>query len=172
MSSFSRGMTLGIGIGAVVASVATAGVFRWTASDPPLHEDRAEMVHDMGGGVMPFAMDKTTHIFQMTDSGGIQDVVAKEATDTATTRLVRQHLMHEARRFGQGDFTDPMALHGPNMPGVAELSAGAERLQVAYRELPDGGRIVYSTSDPELVTAVHRWFGAQLSDHGADATYR
>jgi hypothetical protein len=39
-------------------------------------------------------------------------------------------------------------------------------------ELPHGAQITFITSDLKLITALHRWFGAQLSDHGADATYR
>lgn len=27
----------------------------------------------------------------------------------------------------------------------------------------------FSTQDRHLLTAIHRWFGAQLSEHGADA---
>jgi hypothetical protein len=38
--------------------------------------------------------------------------------------------------------------------------------------VPDGARITFTASEINLITAVHRWFGAQLSDHGADATFR
>jgi hypothetical protein len=41
-----------------------------------------------------------------------------------------------------------------------------------YTALPNGGQITFTTDDLHLITATHRWFGAQLSDHGADATYR
>jgi len=58
------------------------------------------------------------------------------------------------------------------MPGLAQLSAGAAKLRVAYEDVPAGGRITFSSDDRDLVTAVHRWFAAQLSDHGSDATYR
>jgi hypothetical protein len=52
------------------------------------------------------------------------------------------------------------------------LSAGAARIRVSCEPLPNGAEITFSTDDPHLITALHRWFGAQLSDHGADATYR
>jgi len=132
---------------------------------------QAEVRH-RGHDVMPFSLDRTTHVFEMTVTGGVQDVVVKSPADSAQVPLIRRHLRHEAGRFRSGDFSDPRALHGSGMPGVAELSAAGGGLQVEYRDLPDGGRIVYTASDPELVTAIHRWFGAQLSDHGADATYR
>jgi hypothetical protein len=40
---------------------------------------------------------------------------------------------------------------------------------VEYRELPNGAEIVYSSGDPALIAAVHRWFDAQLAEHGPDA---
>jgi hypothetical protein len=58
------------------------------------------------------------------------------------------------------------------MPGVQDLSASAARIRVSYQPLPDGAQITFSTDDLHLITALHRWFGAQLSDHGADAAYR
>ncbi len=160
-----------VALGAALGSLATFGVLRGHR-DHLVQPDREAMVHEMGGEVMPFDLDKTTHIFEMTDSGGIQDVVAKDTSDNQQIELIRRHLEHEAARFGSGDFSDPAMLHGKSMPGLAELSAGSDRLRVEYVALPDGGRILYSTHDPRLITAVHRWFGAQLSDHGPDATYR
>ena len=38
-----------------------------------------------------------------------------------------------------------------------------------YTALPTGAEITFETSDIYLLTAIHRWFGAQLSEHGADA---
>lgn len=150
------------------------GTDSFFGTDPrePVGSERAHQIHEMGGSVMPFDLEATTHIFEMTDSGGIQDVVAKEPDDTATIRLIRQHLVHEADLFRRGDFRDPMTLHGGDMPGVQALSDGMDRLRVHYETLPEGARIVFGTEDPGLVTALHRWFGAQLSDHAADARYR
>jgi hypothetical protein len=55
---------------------------------------------------------------------------------------------------------------------VKELAASAGRIRIDYQPLPNGAQIVFSTDELRLITALHRWFGAQLSDHGADATYR
>lgn len=162
---------------ALLGAAITAGAMSWQSAPEPAEPDvaqseRAQHVHEMGANVMPFALEKTTHVFEMTDSGGIQDVVANEPADTATIRLIRQHLRDETELFRRGDFRDPMSLHGEDMPGVQELTAGSDRVRVEYQELPDGARITFTTDDPALLTAVHRWFGAQLSDHAADATYR
>ena len=133
---------------------------------------RQEHIHQQGHGVMPFDLSKTTHIFQMTEEGGIQQVVAKDPKDLDQIRLIQQHLRNETARFQLGDFSDPATLHGEDMPGLKELQEGALRIAITYANLPTGAKITFATQDLHLVTAVHRWFGAQLSEHGADANYR
>ena len=128
-----------------------------------------EHVHAMSHGVMPFAMAQTVHIFRMTESGGVQRVVAKKADAADQIALIRQHLQHEAESFQRGDYSDPATLHGADMPGIDDLRRGAGQIKVAYAPLPDGAEIVFQTSDIRMLTAIHRWFGAQLSEHGADA---
>lgn len=126
-------------------------------------------VHHMSHSVMPFDIATSLHIFRMTDTGGEQRVIARDPGDTRQVALIRQHLRHEASRFQRGDYSDPAALHGADMPGLAELQAGASRIQVSYAEVPAGGALTFSTTDRHLITQIHRWFGAQLSEHGADA---
>jgi len=135
-------------------------------------DDRQDMIHGMGGQVMPFDLSKTLHIFEMTESGGIQQVVIRDPADLDQVPIIQQHLRHEAMSFSSGDYSDPTSLHGAEMPGVKELVASAARIRIDYEPLPNGAQIVFSTDDLRLITALHRWFGAQLSDHGADATYR
>jgi len=55
------------------------------------------------------------------------------------------------------------------MPGLAALSAGASRIHVRYAQTPAGAQIAFTTADPALIAALHRWFAAQVSDHGHDA---
>jgi hypothetical protein len=118
---------------------------------------------------MPFDLSQTVHVFRMTETGGIERVVAKDPSASEQIALVQRHLQHEAQLFQQGDFSDPAALHGEDMPGLRELRAGAARMKISYASLPNGGEIRFETHDLRLLTAVHRWFGAQLSEHGADA---
>jgi hypothetical protein len=128
-----------------------------------------EHVHDASHGVMPFDMSKTMHVFAMTDDGGVQKVVAREKTASDQIELIRRHLRHEANAFSNGNFADPGHLHGESMPGLADVKANAARIRVTYAELPDGAQITFQSADMHTITAIHRWFGAQLSEHGADA---
>jgi len=56
------------------------------------------------------------------------------------------------------------------MPGLAQLkSAKPGEIRILYTNVDDGGKIEYFAKRPELIAAIHQWFDAQLSDHGADA---
>jgi hypothetical protein len=135
----------------------------------PAHQTKQENVHHMGHEVMPFDLSKTIHIFRMTDSGGVQRVIVRDTATTDQVTLIQQHLQKEASAFQRGDYSDPASLHGVNMPGLKDLQAGASHINVTYSALPNGAEIIFETSDLHLLTAIHRWFGAQLSEHGADA---
>jgi hypothetical protein len=126
-------------------------------------------VHGHGHEVMPFSLAETIHIFRMTEDGGTQKVVVRNRSSADQIRKIRGHLSKEAAEFQKGNFSDPAHLHGPTMPGLPEMQAGAPRMKITYRELPDGAEIQFQASDIALITAIHRWFGAQLSEHGSDA---
>lgn len=128
-----------------------------------------EHVHSMSHNVMPFEMAKTIHVFRMTESGGVQRVIVKDRGEAEQIKLIQQHLAEEAARFQHGDFSDPASLHGARMPGLTDLQRDAVRIKISYAKLPEGAEITFETTDLHLVTAIHRWFGAQLSEHGADA---
>ena len=127
------------------------------------------MVEQHGAEVMPFSLAATTHIFTKTADGGVQQVVTKH-DDPKQAALIRGHLTGIARQFSAGDFGAPQQIHGNAMPGLAALrTAPRGALNIDYRDLPNGGEIVYRTNDPRLISALHEWFDAQLSDHGHDA---
>lgn len=132
---------------------------------------RQQEVAKRGVTVMPFDLDKTIHVFQRLKEGGRQTVTAKDPQDKKQISLIQEHLQHEAVRFDKGDFGDPAKLHGEDMPGLKALQANADQVAVRYQPLVDGGEVVYTASTPELVKALHDWFGAQVSDHGEHARH-
>ena len=90
----------------------------------------------MAHGVMPFDMSKTVHVFKMTESGGVQQVVAKDPDATDEIALTQQHLRHEAESFQRADYSDPAMLHGTDMPGLKELEARAQHIKGSYAMAP------------------------------------
>lgn len=134
-----------------------------------IHQRHAE-VAARGAHVMPFELDETSHIFQKTTTGGLQQVTANDQKNTKQIDLIRTHLLAETQKFQRGDFSSPAKIHGADMPGLAELSEGVAQINIRYVALPAGGEIHYTTSEPNLIAAIHRWFDAQVADHGAHAS--
>lgn len=135
----------------------------------PASPARLDEVAERGSHVMPFHLEKTQHVFNKTEHGGIQQVIAKDAGDSEQIALIRQHLADISERFKQGDFSKQRRIHGDDMPGLAELSSQYRSVRFDYRELPNGAEIEYSAEQPALVDAIHRYFNAQLSDHARHA---
>ncbi|MDV7213345.1 hypothetical protein [Azotobacter beijerinckii] len=139
------------------------------AGDASAPQTRQEHIHHQGHRVMPFVLGRTLHVFRMTETGGSMRVVLRDVGAKDQLPLIQRHLLHMTARFSSGDFSVPASLHGEQMPGLKELETGASRMKVVYAPLPNGGEIRFETGDLAMVTAIHRWFGAQLSEHGADA---
>jgi hypothetical protein len=154
---------------AVVAAALTA--LTGMAAGCAANGDRQAAVAERGEAVMPFDLDRTTHRFTKTDTGGVQTVVADDPTDTGQITPIQEHLRREAERFGRGDFSDPTRIHGADMPGLTALRDGFDKIIISYQPTSDGARISYTTNDPELVTALHLWFDAQVGDHGRHAEH-
>ena len=49
---------------------------------------------------MPFDLEKTTHVFEATGSGGVEKVKTDDAADAEQGSLRRELLREEASKFG------------------------------------------------------------------------
>jgi hypothetical protein len=132
--------------------------------------DREAGVRQRGAEVMPFALAETLHVFEKTAGGGVQRVLARPG-HADQIAPIREHLQTIAGQFETRDFSGPAHIHGDDMPGLAELQAAEKGdLTVTYRELDNGAEVTYAGSSDAMRLAIHRWFDAQLSDHGHDAS--
>jgi hypothetical protein len=121
--------------------------------------------------VMPFDLERTTHRFAKSATGGVQTVTSDDLADAEQVTLIRKHLTEEAAGFSEGDYGDPASIHGGDMPGLRELEQGHTSIDIRYTELPAGARITYTTTEAPLVKALHSWFDAQVADHGRHAEH-
>ncbi len=169
------------------AAVSHGGQLRYATTDPvlviALHEWIAARnghtpsmpsqarIDQRSKKIMTFDLTKTMHGFQDLPTGGLETVMANDATDATQIALVRGHLRKEATLFSQGDFSGPAYIHGDDMPGLPELWAGWTRLAVRYAPLSNGASIRYTTTDPVMVAAIHQWFAAQTMEHGTHAMH-
>jgi len=129
-------------------------------------EARLDEVAAKGRMVMPFNLEQTTHVFSKTKQGGVQQVIVKDPSNKAQLSLIKAHLLKIYADFKAQDYSDPEKIHGADMPGLRALkNAKPETLSLQYRDLSNGAEITYTAKKPELITAIHQWFDAQLSDH-------
>ena len=133
---------VGVSLGVSISSPTQAG-----------NTSRQEEVAQRGANVMPFDLARTTHFFDDNATGGTETVTANSPDDTEQIALIRSHLAEEAKRFARGDFSDPAAIHGKDMPGLATLAAAGNKLRVTYRSVPLGARLSYSSRDKDVITA-------------------
>lgn len=162
-----RARALAVLASGILAAVTLAGC----GGDADSLAQRQAEVAQRGAEVMPFDLEATTHRFEPTDTGLVQRVTADDPSDSEQVALIREHLEEEAARFAQGDFDDPASIHGDDMPGLAELRDGAADIDIQLEHLVDGAGLAYTTSDPTLLEALHRWGKAQVSDHGDHAEH-
>ncbi len=163
--SLARRWSIGLFGVAVFLAVEGGSLVAKQNSQAQVLEQRSEEINQCGAQVMPFDLSLTTHTFATDTNGGSQIVVANDPSDSSQIKLIQAHLQEEAGKFSDGDFSDPATIHGAEMPGLAELQRGADRINVQYEPLPNGARLRYSSNDPTLVAVLHEWLGAQNTDH-------
>ncbi len=131
---------------------------------------RLDEIAKRGAKVMPFNLEQTVHVFSKKQDGGLQQVIVKNESNSEQIKLIREHLAEISKKFKQGDFSDPMTIHGKNMPGLEALKNSIQgEINIKYTKLSNGAQIYYSTAKPDLILAIHQWFDAQLSDHSRHA---
>ncbi len=133
-------------------------------------EKRLDEVAERGSHVMPFDLEKTTHVFSKTEQGGLQQVIVKDPKNSEQIKLIRQHLAKISAEFKKGDFSNPAKIHGKDMPGLKVLrNTKPEQISITYKELPNGAEINYVGKEAKVIEAIQQFFEAQLSDHARHA---
>lgn len=131
-------------------------------------KNQQAIVAERGESIMPFDLERTTHIFEKQSDGGLQQVISDDG-DKIQIDLIRSHLQEESIRFSQGNFHSPSMIHGDEMPGLHTLITRHSDLIINYSEIENGSQIVYTADDEIVIEAIHLWFDAQVSDHGNHA---
>jgi hypothetical protein len=157
--------------GIAVIAVASAGYALGGQNQQQAPTARQAEIAAKSRQVMPFDLERTTHRFTKSATGGLQTVTADNPADAQQVRLIREHLTEEAAGFSKGDYGDPASIHGGEMPGLRELEAAHDQIAIRYADAPAGAQITYTTSDPALIKALHAWFDAQVTDHGQHAEH-
>jgi hypothetical protein len=130
----------------------------------PMHDAHSQM-NDRGEKGMGFSQSATAHHFFLDADGGVIQVESKDSADTVSRDEIRMHLGHIARAFQDGHFDIPMFVHDTVPPGVPEMKKLREKLHYSFEETLNGGRVIIASSDPEAISAVHKFLRFQIEEH-------
>ena len=150
-------------LSAILALGAFATVAAQQGGSP--HDAHHAAVDARGAQVMGFDQTRTSHHFRLYQDGGAIDVSANDPDDAGSRDAIRRHLAHIATRFAAGRFDAPMLVHDTNVPGTDDLARLQTVVTWRYVETPGGGRIDIVTTQPDAITAVHRFLAFQIADH-------
>ena len=124
-------------------------------------------LQDRGRHYMGVDQYTSTHQYEdLVDGGRI--VLVRDSTDTAGVAMIRMHLQHIARAFGQGDFRIPMLVHEKDVPGIDVMARKHQLIRYGFTPRPGGGTVTISTKDPGAVKAIHSFLAFQRSGHRTD----
>jgi hypothetical protein len=160
---------IALGMLFLVASAASA---QHPAMPPGMsHEEHLKQlqkeaeVKERGAVAMGFDQDATTHHFVLTKEGGRIEVTVKDPSDRANLTAIRAHVAQIANAFANGDFGAPLATHGEEPPGVAEMRTLRGSIRYQYDDAPNGGRLVIATASANGQAAIHAFLQYQIREH-------
>jgi hypothetical protein len=130
----------------------------------PANQSHAHMT-ERGAAGMGFSQSATAHHFIIQATGGMIQVEAANLEDTANRDSIRHHLGHIAQAFRNGDFDIPMFVHDAVPAGVPELKRLKANITYSFEETPAGGQVVIRTSDPQALSAIHKFLRYQIEEH-------
>jgi hypothetical protein len=143
------------------AGHAAHGAMHGTSADSGFHA-----LQERGATAMGVDQYTSTHRFDALPDGGRIEL-QRDVDDPEGVARIRAHLREIAHAFARGDFATPFAVHGREVPGTAVMAAKRGAITYSFRELPRGGEVRITTSDPEAVRAVHAFMAFQRTDHRA-----
>ena len=145
--------------------IALAMVSFPAGASPRQHGNHHTGVNVRGDKAMGFSHEKTTHHFLLLKDGGVIDVSARDAKDTASRDQIRMHLAHIAKMFAEGNFNIPMFIHDRNPPGATLMQEKKAQIKYQFEETEKGGRVRISTTDDKALSAIHDFLRFQIADH-------
>ena len=117
-----------------------------------------------GGMAMGVDQYTSSHEFAVTPEGG-RISLQRDSDDSLGVEQIRAHMKLIQHAFQVGDFSTPAFVHQREMPGTAVMSQKRAVIKYGYEDLPRGGSVIITTSDPEARAAIAQFLEAQRTDH-------
>lgn len=117
-------------------------------------------------GQMAMGVDQyaSAHHFEVTSEGGRIEL-QNNVFDSLAVAQIRAHMKLIQHAFQAGDFSTPAFVHMRDMPGTAMMARKKDLISYRYEELPRGGAVRITTSDPEALAAIAEFLKAQRMEH-------
>jgi hypothetical protein len=135
------------------------------ATTTPVDTAFGAMQH-RGGMAMGVDQYTSTHKFDVTPDGGTVQL-QRDTNDSLGVAQIRAHMKLIQHAFEAGDFSTPAFVHAQDMPGTAVMTKKRGAIKYAYADLPLGGEVRVTSSDPEAIKAIHDFMLAQRAEHHA-----
>ena len=88
-------------------------------------------------------------MYRESTTGGVEEIVLRRGSREDLTK-VRAMLHADYMQWSQAKFKD------------AKLHKAARAINARFDEVPTGAEILFTSSDPQAVAALHAWFAAQV----------
>ena len=159
---FSLGLTRSLLMAVVALSIAACTRSRQVRAD----DTAFAAMQERGGMAMGVDQYTSAHKFDLTNDGGrIQ--LQRDKDDSLGVAQIRAHMKLIQHAFQAGDFSTPAFVHAHEMPGTQVMSKKRAAITYSYADLPRGGEVRLTSSDPEAISAIHLFLQAQRDQHHA-----
>jgi hypothetical protein len=119
-------------------------------------------------GKMAMGIDQyaSAHKFDVLPDGG-RIALEMKGGDSLAVAQIRAHMKLIEHAFQAGDFSTPEFVHARSMPGTDVMSRNKALIRYTYADLPRGGEVRITTTDPGSLAAIREFLTAQRGDHRA-----
>jgi hypothetical protein len=121
-------------------------------------------MNERGKTVMGVDQYASTHSFTDAADGGRIGFTSDSGAN-ADVEQIRTHLKAIAKAFAMGDFADPEMIHMAAVPGTDVMKERRASIRYTYIDVPKGGEVRITTTDPVAVKAVHAFLEFQRTAH-------
>ena len=119
-------------------------------------------------GKIAMGVDQYTSVHKfddLPDGGRIE--LQRDSDDSAGVHAIRAHIHGIADAFAKGDFRTPAFVHMTDVPGVKVMAARRSVIRYSPKELPRGAELRITSTDPEVIKAIHQFMAFQRGEHHA-----
>jgi len=138
-----------------------------TSAKPRNGDSAFAALQTRGASVMGVDQYTSAHVFEDLPDGGRIVLVRQDSTDSAGVATIRAHMRSIADAFAKGDFSAPGMVHMQQVPGTDVMAARRSAIRYSVADRAGGGEVRLTSSDADVVKAIHEFLAFQRMDHRA-----